>query len=335
MSNLQKAFNWLRWPLALGIVALLCDQHRDGVERLAQQPLAWAWLLFAVCLRSVVTVLGCVRWRALVRAQEIPFAMRDALRLGCFSNLLNYVVPGTIGGDVTKVVLVARENPTSRAIVAATVVLDRVLGLLSLMLLGCAASLAYPGLWENGQLLAAILLLAGGSAAGLLGIGLMLHPAVVNSRIVAWFQGLPKVGGVVRELVRGVSLYQRRPRVLLNVLLMSVVIHIGNCAAYFGCALGLNLGGVAPSFGVHLVIIPVAEIAAAVLPLPGGIGAREGALQYLYGAFSAVPGVAEGGFFTALGYSVVSAVVAVLGGAFACLCRRECAEEAIEMSAAA
>ena len=334
MSKLQKVLVWLRWPLALGILSLLFYQHREGVERLSAQPLAWAWLVLAVGLRSSALLLGCSRWRLLVRAQNIPFAFRDAFRLGGIANLMTYVVPGTIGGDLTKVVMVARENPDSRAVVAATVVLDRVMGLLSLMLLGCGASLAYPALWENAQLLSAVLLLAGGSCAGLLGIGLMLHPVVVKSRLVKWCERLPKIGGVVRELVRGVSLYQQRPRVLLSALLMSVVIHIANCSGYYCCTLALHLGEIVPSFGMHLVLVPVAEIAAAVLPLPGGIGAREGALQYLYGACSVVPGVAESGFFAAVGYSVVSVTVAVLGGCCAFALRRPRVEESVELAAA-
>jgi uncharacterized protein (TIRG00374 family) len=243
--------------------------------------------------------------------------------------LFNFVVPGTVGGDVTKAVMITRERPEAKMIVAATVFLDRVLGMLSLLLLGCLAALVHRDLWDHPQMSMAILAFAIGSGVGLIAITVMLHPAATNSRLAQKLTKLPRVGGIVKELMRGVSLYQTRRRVLVAAILMSLVGHAANVTAYFCCAEALQIADQAPSYATHLLIVPVAELAASFLPLPGGIGAREGALQYLYGITLTTTGdLPQSGFYVAIAFSLVSIIVAALTGAWAFSCRRETTQQA-------
>lgn len=325
---------WLRWPVALGIIALMFSQHREGFDRIAQRDLLWTWASAAVGLRSFSVLLGCWRWWMLVRAQDIPFAFRDSLRIGCMGNLFNLIVPGTVGGDLTKAVLIAREKPEAKTVVTTTVILDRVLGLLCLVLLGFLMSLANPLLWRRPELAPALLLLAGGTLAGAIGFAIVLHPAVLTSKLLR--AGLKLVGvdttqpldqpdappqstlaKIVTQLLGAVRLYQERKRVLLAAVLMSLVIHAANATSYFCCTAALLLTAEAPSYTTHLVVVPVAEVAASVLPLPGGIGAREGALQVLFTACGEVANAESArnaGFYTAVGYSLASVISALIGG---------------------
>lgn len=310
----------LRWPLALAIVSWMFWQHRDGFDRIVSQPLLWGWVAAAMGLRGVAIAVACVRWWMLVRAQNIPFALRDALRLGLVGNACNYVVPGTVGGDLTKVVLIARDHPGAKAIVTATVVLDRILGLMALLLVGASAALLHSELWHHPQLSTGMALLTIGSLGGVTALCLMLHPAVVQSRCWQRLADLPKVGGIVSELTRGVSLYQQRRSAVIGGLLLSMAGHICSITACFCCVVALRLTDLAPGFVTHALVVPIAEVAASVLPLPGGIGAREGAMQYLYSTVSTSGAVAgEAGFYVAIGFSLVSIVVAAAGAGIAML----------------
>jgi glycosyltransferase 2 family protein len=323
-SLFGKIFAMARWPMAIGILTFLFYQHRDGFSKISTREFLWSWVGAAIAFRTISLAICCVRWWSLVRAQDIPFRIKDALRLGCLGNLFNFVVPGTVGGDVTKAVMITRERPEAKMIVAATVFLDRVLGMLSLLLLGCLAALAHPELWNHPQMAVAILAFAIGSGVGLLAIAVMLHPAATNSRIAQKLTELPRIGNIVKELMRGVSLYQTRRRVLVCAILMSLVGHAANVTAYFCCAEALQITNQAPAYATHLLIVPVAELAASFLPLPGGIGAREGALQYLYGITVTSTGdLPESGFYVAIAFSLVSILVAGITGAWAFSCRRE------------
>lgn len=309
---------WIRWPLALAIVSYMFWQHRDGFHRITAQQLLWGWVGAAIVLRSVSIGVACVRWWLLVRAQEIPFRLRDALRLGLLGNACNYVVPGTVGGDLTKVVLIAKDNPDAKATVTATVVLDRILGLMALLLVGASAALLHTDLWNHPQLSTGMLLLTTGSLVGVTALCVMLHPAAVRSRLWKRLSDLPKIGGIVEELTRGVSLYQQRRRTIVGCLLLSMAGHISSITACFCCVVALRQTVLAPGYLTHALLVPIAEVAASVLPLPGGIGAREGAMQYLYANLSSSGTAAgEAGFFVAIGFSLVSIVVAAAGAAVA------------------
>jgi len=327
----SRRLTCLRWPLALSILAWLMHSHRDGFMRIAGQSPLWHWVALAIALRAAALLLGCLRWRHLLTAQQIPFPLRSALRLGCLGNLCNYVVPGTVGGDLTKAVMAARENPQGRSVVAATVILDRVVGMLGLLLLGTAAAAAHPALWARPELATAMLLFVAGSMAGLLGLSVLLHPAAVRCWPVRQTVRIPKIGWLCAEMIRAVTLYQTRRHVLGAALGMSIIGHAANVSAVWCCAAALQLEDAAPAYSSHLLVVPMAEISAAVLPLPGGIGAREGALQYLYSvtggssASGTLPALAHGeaGLYTAVGFSLVSIVVALLGGVLALVCRPE------------
>ena len=315
-----KIFSWLRWPLAVSILAFLLAQNREGLEQVASRQIVWSWFVVAAALRLVTILIGTVRWWMLVRAQDIPFSFRDAMRFGFLGNLFNYVLPGSVGGDVTKVVLAVREKPEARAVVAATVVLDRLLGLYSLVLVGALASLLHPSLWSHPELGVVMLIFLGGSVAGLVGILIALHPAALNSRVMKKLQALPKVGSLVTELCRGVALYQSRRRVLAAAVGLGLAVHVTNISALVSCTAALGMVE-APSWLAHLLIVPVAEIAAAFLPLPGGIGAREGALQVLYGFLMGSESAMQAGFFTGLSFSLLSVAIALAGGAWVFLQR--------------
>lgn len=316
----RTLITWLRWPAALGLVAAMFWQQRSGFEQISQHALLWNWAVMAVLLRGVNIGLGNVRWWLLVRSQDIPLRLVDATRMGLWGNLFSLVVPGTVGGDLAKAVMIVRERPDQKAIVTGTVIVDRVLGLVSLTLLGFVMACCHPSLWAQPELAPALMILAGGTLAGTAVIGTLLHPAASKSTWLGKICQLPKVGELVRQVMQALRLYQSQRSMVLSAVVLSVIGHIANVGAFYASCEALHLTQVAPSFALFLVTVPVAEVAANVLPLPGGIGAREGALQVLFAALSGHGASGgEAGFFIAVGFSLACVVFAALGGAIALL----------------
>ena len=58
------------------------------------------------------------------------FSFRDAVRLGFIGNIFNLVIPGAVGGDVIKAAFLCRMQPDKKPQAVASMVLDRILGLL-------------------------------------------------------------------------------------------------------------------------------------------------------------------------------------------------------------
>lgn len=316
MSWLQRSWNWLKWPVALAILGLLFYQNRGGLSQLQNHPKNW-WLLlvaFGLCFGS--TLLTFFRWHLLVFAQGFEFRVQDALRLGFVGLIANYVLPlGAVGGDVTKAVLLAREQVSRRSVAVATVLLDRILGLLALFLLGAMASLIPSRIPHTKELQIVQLLLWGGSLAGLIGLGIMLHPASLRWRWLRNVPRLPMIGRRAGELLHGVELYQSRPAAVVAAVVISLFGHLGLILSFYCCARALLPWS--PDLITHYFFMPPAETFGAFFPTPGGMGGLEGAVQWFYERLAPanVGGdvAAAGGLLATLAFRIVGLMVAAAG----------------------
>lgn len=322
----KKIILWLaRFGVSAGIIAYLAARaRRDGTfAPLVDQPKHWGLLALGLAAYLAAVLLSFVRWRALVVALRLPFSLRDALRLGFLGYLFNFVSLGAVGGDLFKAVFIAREQPGFRAEAVATVVMDRILGLVMLLVLASAAIL-FTGQLESSsrevQILSQGTLAA--TAAGLIGFGLLLAAGRAPS---AWRQRLarlPLVGPVAEKLFSGVAAYRRQPAVLAFACLLTLAIHSGCALSVYWIALGLP--GAAPTLAEHFVIVPLALVTG-VLPLPvNGLGALEYAVDALYQWIPAGGAIPEGrGFVVALGYRAAIIFVALIAAAYYLASRRE------------
>ncbi len=318
MSNSRSIpWGYLRWPFAVSIVAYLIHSARSGATQIDVQAVAWTWIVLAVVCRLGSFGLTVSRWFFLLRAQSRSFRFVEIFRLGCLGNAMNYVVPGTVGGDVAKTVLASRDKNCSVTVVAATVLLDRLIGVLGIALLGFVAGCLQPELLEVSELSLGIAVFGIASAVGVAGLLLALQPSVLEWRIVRWLETVRFVGGIFKEIVNSLRLYQTRRRVIWQSVLISVAGHCCNVLAFGCCVVGLGVSTMAPAFGTYFVLFPVVEIVASVLPLPGGVGAREGGVQVLFVAIVSGAGAASAGLFSALAFSGVSIVVAAMCGVVA------------------
>ncbi|MGE3316791.1 MAG: lysylphosphatidylglycerol synthase transmembrane domain-containing protein, partial [Planctomycetaceae bacterium] len=280
----KRQWGWLKWPIALGLLAYLFWTHRQDLAELRSREIRWPALVMAFALCGGSIVLTFYRWYLLVWAQDFPFKVADALRLGFIGYLFNYVAPGAAGGDIIKAGLIASEQQSRRGVAAATVLLDRLLGMLALFMVGAFAALFQEQSLLNDRYVRIIVaVLCGGSVAGLLGLAILLHPAVPRSRWLAWLIRVRRIGPIFGSLTNAIILYQNRRGIVIASVLVSIVGHFGMLSSFYFCAQALQLGNAAPGYWAHLLLIPGAELAAVALPLPGGVGVLEGAVKFCYG----------------------------------------------------
>jgi hypothetical protein len=282
----------------------------------------WGLLAAAWSLLLVSVLITFLRWGILVRALGLPFGTRDALRLGFLGYLLNFVSLGSAGGDPFKAVAIAREQPGRRAEAVATVVVDRLVGLYGLFLVASAAVLA-TGLLRSE--VAEVAIISRGTlvaaAVTTLAILIVLLPGFTTSPVWEMLGRAPRVGPILARLAEAVRVYRRRWDVMLVTLAMSVAVHCLNAAGVYLVARGLP--GEAPSLQSHLLIVSLG-MAAGALPLPlSGLGAFEGALEFLYRNLADVAVGANKGFVTALAYRVIQVAIAAVGAAYYLASRRD------------
>ena len=209
--------------------------------------------------------LSFFRWFWLVRVVEPRFRSGAAFLLGFIGNVFNLVIPGAVGGDLIKAAYLVRMD-INRTQAVASMVIDRILGLLGLFILaGIAGAFAWP--LASRQVRVLIVVVWARCARRLLVLVRDLH-AVADARVPAAPRGArpgrghpPRAEGDVEH----VPAPARRRRGLP-----------GRCRVHprdvgGGLLLGQpgDLPGTLPALGQHFLMVPLTLFTTAV-PLPFG-----------------------------------------------------------------
>jgi len=251
------------------------------------QPIHSECLLLAAMLALAAVLLTIVRWYCLVRAQDLPFTITNALRLGLVGFYFSIFLPGSVGGDIIKAAFIAR-GQARRTVAVATVILDRVIALWALVWF---VALLGTTFWLSGSLQGAVgdrLRTLVGVAIGIVGFSLLvcLLLAVLSARRARRFairlSHIPKVGHAAAEFWRAIWMYRRRPKSVLLALLLALIGHVGFVLTYYFSARTLWGPEQLPSCQDHFLIVPVGMVIQAVPLFPGGAGIGEAGYGWLY-----------------------------------------------------
>jgi uncharacterized membrane protein YbhN (UPF0104 family) len=302
---------WSNWAPANGQgLAAAWQRHVEG-----GQPVRWGLYLLAVGICAVAVLQTFVRWYYLVRAQELPFTLWNALRLGLCGYFWNTFAPGSVGGDLFKAVGIARQQ-SRRTVAVATIVIDRVVGLWALVWLVAIMGGAF---WLAGTLQ--------GPAQPVCERIILVAAAIVAVSLLIWFtmgflpphradifarrlEKIPLVGHSLAELWRAVWIYRIKPRSVWLALAMAILGHVGFVLTFYFVSLTVLSPGEVPSAATQFLIIPIGMAVQAGIPLPGGVGAGE----YIFGKLYELVGypVANGVLMT-LAYRVITWVLGFAG----------------------
>ncbi len=144
------------------------------------------WLVGSFFCFSPVLLIVSWRWRMLLGVHGVHLHFWRIFELTMVGQFFSAFLVGTTGGDVVKIFYAARAVPQRRAAVAFTVIVDRVIGMVALLLFGVALSFTQlPLLFSKHDTKAATvtfyLFAVGGVAASVLaclGPFLMRHQAL-------------------------------------------------------------------------------------------------------------------------------------------------------------
>jgi glycosyltransferase 2 family protein len=323
---------FLKVAISGAIIAYLVWSSTHGAEKesafaaLKNQPKNWFFLTGAWACAATAVLLTFIRWWYLVRAVEIDCRFRDALRIGFWGYLFNFAPLGIVSGDVVKVVMLAYEHRHAKARATASVIVDRMIGLYYLFVVLTVAILAtgFRRLPLPHNIDLACQFAVGLTLAATVALALAMIPGVLDGKLVAWLERLPRVGGTCKQLLDALRMYRRRPLVLAISSAMTIVLHCCFAMAFYLIARGL-FGEKIPSLSDHFVIVPL-SLATQVIPLP--LGPTEFVVNRLYAALAELGGytIAGQGLVVALGYRGVTLLVAALGLPYYLGNRKEIAE---------
>ncbi len=260
--------------VALGLFAYVITKDRDKIRQVFDRQIDWRLLAVAQALFLVSVTSTFVRWYFLVRVIEPRFTLRPAVLLGFIGNTFNLVIPGAVGGDLIKAAYLVRMNIKKTQAVA-SMVIDRIVGLLGLFVL---ASIAGLFAWSDatGEVRTLIMLAWAATATGFVVL------AVIFAQLVTRFfpqvanpQAHSKLSLIASELHTMSSTYRRRLGVVLGCLLMAMMNHSINVIAFF--VVGMMLfPDMTTTLAQHFLMVPLSLFTMAV-PIPfGALGFAEG-----------------------------------------------------------
>jgi len=239
------------------------------------------FLLVAVLLHLPVGFLQGYRFKILLAAQHIRMSFGDSVKLAFAGNFLNFAAPlGSNAGDVFKAYFVSLHT-TRKTEAVTTVLLDRIIGLATLVLVVAAIAVFSPA----GSRLAPFrnyVLMA--LAIGIVSIIVYLSPTlrrVLPGRLLSRLPGyshLVRVDDAARSLAR-------QPSAVVEAVLLTAALQALAMAAYFLVAVALGMQANSGNMLEYYAYFAAGAVIQALPGPPQGLGTVELAYRYFFAPF--------------------------------------------------
>jgi uncharacterized protein (TIRG00374 family) len=282
MTRLQKnIFNVFKVAFAAGLIFYLVSSGGLNLCSMSKAMSHTWWFFLITLLTGLLVVITSFRWYLLLLAQEVKITFWKTLSLNFIGMFFNICIPGTTGGDLVKCYYVASIYPDKKTSTITTILVDRVMGLIGLLLVGGLLVLAYPAISLGGNSLIrafsySILIFCIGTVASL--IILLNIPVSFMATYLEKSSHLP-LRNLFLNFYQTMQVYRDNQSVIYLSFLLSILNHtvIIITSIMVGRIIGAGL-----SWRFYGVITPMGLIASALPIAPAGLGIGEAAFEYLY-----------------------------------------------------
>lgn len=252
-------------------------------------------------------VLNNYRWLLLLRSQGFKVNFESTLKLTFIGLFFNLVIPGGVGGDVVKGYYLIKDNKDRKMAAAASIFLDRVLGVVAMVLLTLFSVVVnFSFIMQRKELIS----LAGITSLLFIGICLFFYLSVSEKFYHSIQKIISKLPGSSKFLSLQNVLYSYRHSMgtLFKACLLSFVAQLVGLS--FFIYVGYSLGYTDVSIWAYLFVVPLGMIVTAVPISPAGIGVGQAALLVLFDMYL--------GYHTSLGPVSITAyqMVMIMWGLF-------------------
>ena len=256
-------------------------------------------MIVVVVIALLIALLHTARWIAVIRAAKGPaIGFGEALRLVLIGHFFNQALPSSIGGDAVRIWCAWRAG-VGFATAANTVIVDRAMTLLSLLLLAAAG---LPGLFAIVVDPLARWALSAVVVAGVCGYGAFLALTRLPQFMTRW--------RVVRALLALAALARAatlKPVYAAPIIGLSVLSFVGFSFIVYALARAMHLD---VNLGDCILLVPPVILVTVVPVSIAGWGVREGAMVVAFG-FIQVP--ASAAFAMSVLFGVTLAIASLPG----------------------
>lgn len=270
----------LRLAIGVGILVYLGKSGQINLSSLIRLFHVWPITAVAIGFLLLDIFMMSIRASLLFRNARLSLSLGNSIQLNLIGFVFSAFLPGAAGGDIAKLVYATRGNHGRRAEVATVLILDRLVGLFSLVLLPLLFAPFFPDLLRSVSVLRRLLYLDA-LLAGLMLVVMALVMFFVPARSwVAWPLGRwPGIKSLALRVLDAMAVHGKAQGTLLFALLLSL---LANLALIL--VTGLGLYAVNPgSFSMRLALVaPIGHLVNSLPLTPGGIGVGETAFNTLF-----------------------------------------------------
>lgn len=272
------------------------------------------WLVAGLLGYGFVELIATLRWQLLLRVQDIQLSFHRVFALTMVGVFFNFFIPGGTGGDAVKIFYLVKETPGRRGKALLSVLVDRLIGLLALIV--------FAGLliaWKWHWLFSApgtahwiwIALAVLGGGLSFIGASFVVTEFGLVHRLPARMPGRDKFA----ELALAYGVYGRAWRPGLAAFVLSLAAHAGFFGVFY-CALRALAPPEmqVPTLAQFMAIMPIIGTITSLPISLGGVGWREMLFETFFGGLcSTAAGVAvaisSAGFLLLLAWGLVGGVI--------------------------
>jgi hypothetical protein len=238
-----------------------------GLIRLVKQA-NLTYFIAALLLMPLTYLITSRRWHLLLQAMDIHLTQSRTFVINMVGAFYNTFMPGSTGGDLIKAYYAAKHT-THKVRAVLSVIVDRVIGLLALVLLGgVMASVQWhvPDCRRVAIVCGLLILLT------IVGLVVFYHPTWRRLTGLEWLLKKLPMQRHVHHAVEAMELYGKRPLAAGTALVMTFPVHITTIisATLAGMAFGLKM-----NLLYYWTVVPVLALVGAIPISPQGVGVME------------------------------------------------------------
>ena len=228
-------------------------------------------LALVLTLVAVDRAVMVYRWWLLLTASGVPVSAGHATRIFLISSFVGSFLPAGVGGDAARTYGL-RQHTGNGGEALASVLVDRVLGMVSLGTMALAGLLA----WRAGQGVSS--LVTGGAVALMVGSLTLFWLDRAVHHLWADRAHATRLGRAVVRVADALSRYRDRPRALAAVLAWSIGVQILRIGEAY--VLGLGLGLTVP-LSAYLLFMPIGLLMLLLPVSVSGFGLPQGVFVWM------------------------------------------------------
>jgi glycosyltransferase 2 family protein len=281
----KAAYALLRLAAGLGIIVYLFSRmDLRGLMTILRESLTrWPWLLCGAMLCFICLCIGVIRWKIILDGRGLRMTWRRVFNVFFIGQFFNAFMFGSTGGDLARAFYAARETHHKKTEAVATVLIDRMIGLIMLNFIALVMLIARAPFYINHWVThMPALLMLGMNLLTVIGLVVLFNiRRFQHWRLFRRIARHRRIGPIIKRTLISVFLYRRKRGVLVKTFLLSLAGHllvILECYC-LGRSFQIHLGLIA-----YLTVIPIIMAIAALPITPGGLGIREGLAAAMFGA---------------------------------------------------